>query len=82
MLQRFLTAFAQVEAGNTSQNLLNKIRKLLKVSAAAWYDDLSYLMNFGLLQVFKIILNILSKNMKLLLLILLYRYTLIELITK
>ena len=29
MLQRLSIAFAQVEAGNTSENLLNKIRKII-----------------------------------------------------
>ena len=29
MLQRLLMALAQVKAGNTSENLLNKIRKII-----------------------------------------------------
>ena len=29
MLQRFLIAFAQVKAGNTSENFLNEIRQIL-----------------------------------------------------
>ena len=31
MLQKLPTALAQVKAGNTSENLLNKIRQIIKV---------------------------------------------------
>ena len=38
MLQKLPTALAQVKAGNTSENLLNKIRQIIKVQYKNEYD--------------------------------------------
>ena len=37
MLQKLPTALAQVKAGNTSENLLNKIRQIIKVQYKTEY---------------------------------------------
>ena len=73
MLTRLTISLAQLEAGNNSEKLKNEIKQLL-FSLYRSKKVLIYLMDLILFLMFKIILNTSSKNMKLLQMIVLYKF--------